>query len=123
MKLMTPWVRVALASAAVFLLLACGKPPAVPEPPAHEPELEEIAPQMDLSHASGLIIASTPSTDVLVDGKPAGKTPITVEGLATGMHEVTFLGPDGDNVTMTVELGEGQYQRVHHNVVPKATEQ
>ena len=77
---------------------------------------------MDLSQSAGLIIASTPSTDVLVDGKPAGKTPVTVEGLATGMHEVTFLGPDGDNVTMTVELGEGQYQRVHHNVVPKASE-
>jgi hypothetical protein len=105
-------------------LAACGKPPAVPEAPTDEADLEvvPIAPEEDLSNSCGLIIASTPSTEVLVDGKSVGKTPITVEDLASGSHEVTFVGPGGDNVTMTVELAEGQYQRVQHNIVPTARE-
>jgi hypothetical protein len=105
-------------------LAACGKPPAVPAPPTDEADLEviPIAPEEDFSNSCGLIIASNPSTEVLVDGKSAGKTPVTVEDLAAGSHEVTFVGPDGENVTMTVELAEGQYQRVQHNMVPKARE-
>ena len=125
MKLRLTWVVSMVLPLMLTTTVACGPPPKVPVPPSDvddEDELPPPIPEVDLANSCGLIIASTPSTEVLVNGKKVGKTPLEVDNLPAGTHEVTFLGPDGDNVTMTVELAEGQYQRVHHNVVPRARE-
>ena len=58
---------------------------------------------------------------MLVDGVKKGKTPITVEKLDEGTHEVTFTDPD-DPVTLTVELGEGEFKKVHHSVSPDSSD-
>ena len=49
------------------------------------------------------------------------KTPITVENLDSGSHEVVFAHPDGP-VTLTVELGEGEFKKVHHSQSPDASD-
>jgi len=111
-------------AAALAALAACtDKPPQVPDPEAVvdvSPTLDE-PPQEDLSHSSGVIVVSSPPTRIKVDGKDVGMSPVTVEDLSAGEHEVTFEDAGGD-VTMTVDLGEGEYQKVHHNVTPKATD-
>lgn len=114
------------AIAPIFLLAAflvgCPKPAEVPDPDAvPTATAPPPPPDLDLSRSSGLVIQSQPPTKILVDGKEVGMSPITVENLATGEHEVTFVSEDG-NMTMTVELAEGQYQTVQHNFTPKASD-
>jgi hypothetical protein len=82
----------------------------------------ETPPEKSLENQSGLIIESPVPVQVLVDGKKVGKTPITVDNLSAGEHEVVFLDPDEGRVTMTVHLGAGEYQKVHHAASPDASD-
>ena len=47
---------------------------------------------------------------------------MTIDQLAAGSYEVTYVDPDNGNVTMLVDLAEGQYRVLRHNVVPKAVD-
>ena len=78
------------------------KPPEVPSPEPEDvaPTLE-VPPEKDLSNSSGVIVVSSPPTRIKVDGKDVGMSPVTVENLAAGEHEVTFEDAEGD-ITMTV---------------------
>jgi hypothetical protein len=58
--------------------------------------------------------------EVLLDGKPAGKTPVTLENLKPGSHDITYKDEANGNATYTVDLGEGEYKVQKHNVVPRA---
>jgi hypothetical protein len=114
---------------APLLLLGCesggGTPdPQEPSEPYENPLLEggDTPPNTSMDKQSGLIIDSNRPTEVMVDGKKVGKTPITVENLTAGEHEVVFLDSDEGNVTMTVDLGEAEYKRVHHAHAPDASD-
>ena len=59
---------------------------------------------------------------VKVDGKVVGTTPLTVDNVALGHHDVIFLQEDGETVTMGVEIGEGEYKRLNHSLTPSIKE-
>jgi hypothetical protein len=125
-------VRIWMAGAALALLLAgCkGKGSDVPDGEGGDDEdyvnptllMGEPPPDRNLDNQAGLIIESPSPVEVLVDGKKVGKTPITVENLTSGEHEVVFLDPDEGRVTMTVNLSSGEYKRVHHASSPDASD-
>ena len=52
-------------------------------------------------------IFCNPPTPVLVDGKPAGTTPISAFKVSPGSHEVTFLDDETGHRTLQVSVGEG----------------
>ncbi|MSP25704.1 MAG: PEGA domain-containing protein [Myxococcales bacterium] len=74
-------------------------------------------------HKGAIVIESSPANLVaLLNGKKVGNTPLTVDDLSAGNYDVTFKDEANGDVTMTVELAEGEYRTVRHNVVPRATE-
>ena len=94
-------------------------------PPVQDPSTsgtgeEGPPPQADLS--CGMQVASNPSTQILVDGKAVGASPVKVDKLKCGLHEVTFVDEDNGNVTLQVTLAEGEFRDVVHNLPPKATD-
>ncbi len=104
------------------LLGACGPGGEVPPPKQPEPTLtqpEETPPNK--THLATLVIESSPAgMPVLLNGKPVGKTPATVENLDAGNYDVTYKDEANGDVTMPVALGEGEYRTIKHNVVPHA---
>jgi hypothetical protein len=106
-----------LAAAIAF---GCSKGRDLPAPKGPRLDEEPPPPVKDMSRTSGLIIQSSPPTKILVNGKSVGSSPVTVDDLAAGSHEITFVDEAHGDVTMTVELAVGEYQRVHHNLVPRA---
>ncbi len=93
-------------------------------PPPREPEPTLTAPheaEKRKQHLGTIVIESSPAALVaLLNGKSVGNTPITVDDLPAGNYDVTFKDEANGDVTMTVELGEGEYRTVRHNVVPRA---
>jgi len=63
---------------------------------------------------AGLEISSSPQALILIDGRPVGTSPVSVEHLAAGEHVVTFQFP-GDSVSMTVELAPNEWKKVHQS--------
>src|SRR5277367_5296714 len=49
-----------------------------------------------------------PPVKVLVDGKPAGTTPVTGYKVKPGSHDVTFVDEQTGNRTMTVMIATGE---------------
>ena len=58
-----------------------------------------------------MIITNPPEADVSIDGKKRGVSPLTVE-LFQGEHEVSVSAPDFASVTQTVEVTEGELEKV-----------
>lgn len=103
----------------VAALAGCGgapaEPPEVAPPPPKvtEPEMDEPpAPETTID-----VIAARP-TEIMLDGKPIGTTPIDDYKVTPGRHEVTFVDPDRGNRTMMVEVQEGDNQTVQSDPVP-----
>ena len=114
-----------LLVAALLPVVACNKKSEVPEPqePYVDPTLEgDPPPNRSLKNKAGIIITSDPSFEVLVDGKPVGKTPLTVEHLPAGTHEVTFIDKEGGNATQMVELAEGEFKKAHYSTSPDSSD-
>jgi hypothetical protein len=115
-----------LLAAAMWLFGCSGGPANLP--PAEDPSVvddpvEEPGEPGNADLTGGLRIVSEPPAQILVDGKSVGTSPVEVEGLAPGTHDVTFVDDEHGNVTLQVQLAEGQFQVVHHNFPPKAKEQ
>jgi len=113
-------------AAAAMLATGCGGdkvPPKEPEEPYVDPMLAGDPPEnRSLEGQAGLIINSSPEgMEVTVDGEKRGKTPLTVEKLNSGTHEVVFADHDGP-VTLTVDLGEGEFKKVHHSHSPDSSD-
>lgn len=72
---------------------------------------------------SFLDILSEPPTDVLLDGKPAGKTPIKNFKVTPGPHDVTFVDEAEGNRTMSVNVQPGDHETVKLDRVPSIKEQ
>ncbi|WP_437978805.1 PEGA domain-containing protein [Sorangium sp. So ce295] len=106
-------------------IAGCGgapKPP--PEPPrpapiAAEPESE---PEPPLDDAPMLDVIAAQPTEILLDGKPIGTTPISGRKVAPGSHEVTFVDPERGNRTMMVTLEPGDAKTVQSDPPPSLVE-
>jgi hypothetical protein len=109
--------RAALAALAlgVFGCAASEPSPAVPLASA-SPE-EPLPPSDDTGQLS---ILCNPPTPVLVDGKPAGTTPINAFRVPPGSHDVTFVDELSGNRTMTVSIGPGEGRSVVSDRPPNA---
>jgi len=106
-------------------MTACTKKENVPEPqePYVDPALTvDPPPENNLKNSAGIIITSDPPMEVIVNGKKVGKAPLTVENLPAGEHEVTFIDPEGENATQTVELGEGEFKKAHYASSPDSSD-
>jgi hypothetical protein len=66
-------------------------------------EEEEAAP----AALSQLNINSTPSTLIVLDGRPLGKTPISGVKVSPGAHTIVFIGPEGKRKVGTATVQPG----------------
>ena len=114
----------AFVIAALLAFTGCSSGSDVPPPKPPTTPVLDTRPEPPPNRAimSGLDITSSPSMEVKVNGKDVGTTPTTVDNLPEGTYEVTFVDPKHGDTTMVVELGEGEFKRVHHSVSPDASD-
>jgi hypothetical protein len=64
---------------------------------------------VEVTPPTGLLnVNATPWADVLIDGRPAGQTPLGNLKLAIGPHQITFRHPElGERTTQVVVAAEG----------------
>jgi len=79
-------------------------------------------PQSKLDDTTTVDIESDTPTKVLVDGKPAGTTPVTAFKVSPGSHDVTFLDDVSGNRTMTVSLAPGDAKTVKSDRPPSESQ-
>lgn len=108
----------AAISFGVLAFADCGgeaaPPPATPATTttaAAEPPPADETPTID-------VLSGNP-TEIRLDGKSIGTTPIKAYKLSIGRHEVTFLFP-GDSPTQLVEVGPGESKVVSLDPPPTA---
>lgn len=111
--------RAAFAALALGML-GCGASEASPAVPLASATPEE--PRSPVDETGQLAIMCNPPTPVLVDGKPAGTTPINAYRVAPGSHDVTFVDELTGNRTMTVTIGPGEGRAVVSDRPPNAVE-
>jgi hypothetical protein len=71
-------------------------------------EEEEAAP----AALSQLNISSTPSTLVVLDGRPLGKSPISGVKVSPGAHTIVFIGPEGKRKVGTATVKPGATRNI-----------
>jgi PEGA domain len=59
-----------------------------------------------------LNINSTPSTNIVLDGRPLGKTPISGVKVSAGAHTIVFIGPDGKRKVGSTSIKPGATRSV-----------
>ncbi len=79
-------------------------------PEAKAPADDE--PKENLDDTGTLDIYCNPPTKVLVDGKPAGTTPISQYRVKPGRHDVTFADEKTGNRTMSISVNASEGQSV-----------
>lgn len=121
---MTFRVGAAVAVAAWLVCAGCSSGGDVPPPDTPKTPVLDIQPEPPPTtvHMSGLDISSAPPMEVKVNGKSVGTAPLTVDNLSEGTYEVTFVDPKHGDTTMVVDLGNGEFKRVHHSVSPDASD-
>jgi eukaryotic-like serine/threonine-protein kinase len=83
------------------------KQPKVPKPPA--------PPKPTLAKTATLRIGTNPGVlpaQVFVDGKPVGTTPVGGFKVAPGKHKVKWKWTDGREVTMSVDVADGEVKLI-----------
>ncbi len=93
-----------------FVACGGGDPPP-PKEPAVAPTAQAVDEPKNEDYAT-LDILCEPSSDVLVDGKKAGKTPVHGFKVTPGKHDVTFVDEQEGNRTMTIEVSAGEGKTV-----------
>jgi len=83
---------------------------------ASEPE----APAAKAVWATIEVLSSPAGMEVLLDGNAVGKTPVTLDKVAPGSHDITYKDVANGDATYTLEVGEGEYKTQKHNIVPRA---
>jgi hypothetical protein len=71
-------------------------------------DAEEAAP----AALSSLNINSTPSTMIVLDGRPMGKTPLSGVKVSPGAHTIVFIGPDGKRKVGTATVKPGATRNI-----------
>jgi hypothetical protein len=105
-------------------LAACGSapPPAPDVAPRPSAQPSEPEPDAEAEQASTLNVIAGSPTEILLDGKPIGTTPISGHKVAPGSHEVTFIDEARGNRTMMVTVEPGDAKTVQSDVVPPAVD-
>ncbi|HLM72325.1 MAG TPA: PEGA domain-containing protein, partial [Polyangiaceae bacterium] len=62
-------------------------------------------------------------TEILLDGKKIGTTPISAHKVTPGTHDVTFVDERNGNRTMTVTIAAGEAKTVKSDLPPQIREQ
>lgn len=109
------------ALALVFLAACSGPTPDAPAvTPLAPPPVEDPEPTADTSALLD-ILAGKP-TEILLDGKSIGTTPIQGHKVSPGSHDVTFVDEANGNRTMGVDVGPGEAKTVQSDPAPSANE-
>jgi hypothetical protein len=107
-----------------MLLPACGGGSQSEEPPNTAP-MATAAPEEgggSGEQSATLDVMSGQPTEIKLDGKPIGKTPISGYKIPPGTHDVTFVFSDKDTPTLSVTLGPGEAQTVKLDPPPQIRE-
>jgi hypothetical protein len=88
--------------------------------PASDPAAGE--PEAAVDDSGMLDIVGEPGVEVLLDGKPVGKTPVTNLKVTPGNHDVTFVDPAEGNRTMGVIVNPGDHTSVKTDRAPPIRE-
>jgi hypothetical protein len=108
-----PWKLAAVASVIIAAgILFAGRhylvQGTVPAPMTRTPEPAVVIPNAPVVGSGSLeIVTEPPGAKVLVDGKPAGESPLTLDSLSAGRHTLTFITASG-TVRKTVRIEAGK---------------
>jgi hypothetical protein len=106
METLLPHASFAVAAALLVGVVACGGPAQEAASPAATATADD-PPEKKVDDTATLDIYGNPPTKVLVDGKPAGTTPIQGFKVKPGSHDVTWADELTGNRTMSVTLEPG----------------
>jgi hypothetical protein len=103
-------------------MAACGGAEGQPQVPSSSNPSGEDPPEHKLDDTATIDAMCAPACDVLVDGKPAGHSPVSGFKVKPGSHDVTFVDEVTGNRTMTVILEPGDGKVVTSDRPPSATQ-
>jgi hypothetical protein len=110
--------------AACLIVGACGgsqtEAQTATPPPSSEVAEEDPAQANDDSAMLDIIAAN--ETEILLDGKPIGKTPLSGYKVTPGRHDVTFVDDKNGNRTMSINVGPNEAQTVKSDASPQIQE-
>jgi hypothetical protein len=108
------------------LSLGCGSSGAggeEPKTPKSTPGTSEVMEESAPEEAAILDILSGNPTEIRIDGKKVGTTPITGLKVSPGTHDVTFVFTEEDTPTLGVTVGPGDSKTVKLDPPPGIREQ
>lgn len=110
----------------MLIFAACGgaapNPESAPPPaPTADSPSDEPGDSSDTDTAF-LDVMADRETEILLDGKPIGKTPISGYKVAPGTHDVTFVDERSGNRTLTVTLQPTEAKTVQADLPPPINE-
>jgi tetratricopeptide (TPR) repeat protein len=111
-----------LAAAAVVVLTRMGTPGPNPNPPPAPPETGPVKPAVEPapSGAALLRVESDPTdASVLLDGKPAGRTPVDLKGLEGGTRALEVRQEGYVSETRRISLEAGSKETVKVTLTPR----
>jgi hypothetical protein len=115
-------LALALAAFGLGGLAACGGSGQEAAPATTPTAANDDPPERKGDDTATLDVYGNPPTKVLVDGKPAGTTPIQGFKVAPGSHDVTWVDEATGNRTMSVTLEPGDGKVMTSDRPPSATQ-
>lgn len=115
-----------LGPLAFCLGIGCGgsTPPA--DAPKSTPRVTDPADEIPMDEGGQDVafieINTAQPTEILLDGKSIGTTPLEMQKVTPGSHEVTFVDARGGNRTLVVTVGPGESQTVTSNPNPTSAD-
>ncbi len=97
----------AVGAGAIVRPYLTGPPPAEVVPASAPPAAPALKAAPAVAAGSLNLVTQPPGARVLLDGAPAGETPLTIESVSPGRHTVTFVTSSGSvRKTVRVEAGK-----------------
>ena len=120
---LSTWVRRAGVLAMLLTSFACGGS----TPPADSPDKpsssgNEMPEDPGTDESAVLDILSRNPTEIRLDGKKIGTTPINGHKVSPGTHDVTFVFSEDDTPTLSITIGPGEAQTVKLDPAPPIQE-
>ena len=117
------WLHALAAVALIAGPAACaGSAGDAPATTPHATATPDDEPKENTDDTGTLDIYCNPPTKVLVDGKPAGTTPISQYKVKPGRHDVTFADEKTGNRTMSITVAPSEGQTVTSDRPPVLSE-
>ena len=103
--------------------LGCGGSTPPPDTPDKPPGSgNEMPDDPGTDETATLDILSRNPTEIKLDGKKIGTTPINGHKVSPGTHDVTFVFSEEDSPTLSVTVGPGEAQTVKLDPAPPIQE-